>query len=123
MRLQKVVLNYTFTRNGWYQANLQPYGTLEPVEEYGEIEEEYDYLAYVDSDDLYKYLIIKVIGYNTFKTWSEEKQQGFKRAIELLWEEDFICELDDYYDDFLEWLKEEREDDAKQQYEKENEND
>lgn len=122
MRLQKVVLTYTFTRNGWYQASFQPYGVLEPVEEYGEIEEQYDYTTNVDSDDLYKYLIIKVIGYNTFKTWSEEKQQGFKRAIELLWEEDFICELE-YYDDFLEWLKEEREYDAKQEYEEENEND
>lgn len=120
MRLDKVTLNYTFTRYGWYQPSLQPYGVLEPVEEYGEIEEQYDYTTNVDSDDLFKYLVDRIIGSHAFKTWNEEKQQGFKRAVELLWEEDLICDLN-YYDGFLEWLKDELEDDARQEYESEQE--
>lgn len=116
MDLQKIILRYTFKKNDWCEARNQPYGRIDPVLEYGEIEEEFDYTINVDSDDLARYLIEEHIGKNTFKDFTQQKQEGFRRAVDLLWENGFICDLE-YFDDFLDWLKKDREEDARREFE------
>ena len=121
----EVTIPYLFTRCDYVESDNQPYGALSPKEEYCEIEEEYNYTAYVTFKDVIDYYIEDTIGRAIFRGWTKEKQDGFKKAIELLWEDgfipdDIISSTDQAIDDFFNWLKRDREEEARQMYEEEN---
>lgn len=64
-----------------------------------------DYEVNVGLEEIKKYCV-SCVGHNTFLTWSFEKQRGFYRAIEILYQEDFMSGdllLENNY--FMEWIK------------------
>lgn len=78
----------------------------------GEIVVDYDYQVPIDLQTIKDYMIYQ-IGYYTFKSWSKDKQYGYMRAIEVMFESDFFFpESFSENEDFMKWIKEQYEEEA-----------
>jgi len=84
-------------------------------------EDYYTYIAEIDSSVIQEYAISQIGNY-TFARWSKEQQEGFRRAVLFFWENNLINDLEENQD-FMLWLKEDREQIAKREYEREQEED
>ena len=84
-------------------------------------EDYYTYLAEIDSSVIQEYAISE-IGGHAFASWSQEKQEGFRRAVSFFWENHLINDLEEN-EDFISWLRKDREQIAKKEYEREQEED
>lgn len=104
----KIILNYSFDIECYVNEN----GDNNPEVYRGTTTIDFSYTVNVDSRDIRDYFIY-CVGKNTFKTWSQEKQDGFLCAIDMIYREDIIaseCLEEDEY--FMEWLKETYKEDA-----------
>lgn len=90
----------------------QPYGCMTPRTTMGTSLMDYDYTVTVDEDDIFDYLVDQ-IGRTTFKGWSQDQKNGFSAAIHRA----YLCNIFfvEDVDDFIEWLKDKHEDDAREQ--------
>ena len=102
-------LHYVFELKGYVGRT----GANDPDDVYGTFEQDYDYEIVVGFNTLFAYLKEEVIGEYTFKNFTKEKQEGFKRSLELCFELGLINTEDlEEDDDFIKWAKEYFEEEA-----------
>ena len=89
--------------------------------EYKFDEDYYTYIAEIDRGVIQEYAISQ-IGNHAFARWSKEQQEGFRIATSFFWENKLINDLEEN-EDFISWLKKDREQIAKKEYEREQEED
>lgn len=110
-----LILHYEFELYGEVNDD----GSNNPDTHYGTFMQDYDYKVSVGNYDIRQYLIDKIIGKNTYRDWTSQKQEGFERAIDILYQEEMFDS--DYFEDnedFIEWAQEYYEDDAHKQAQK-----
>ena len=77
--------------------------------ENGITEVDFDYEVLVDYQDIVQFFIDEV-GEYSFNAWSEEKKQGYMRAIDIAYQDDLLFIEDNEV--FNEWLKNKHEKEA-----------
>lgn len=79
--------------------------------------EKYDYEISLSHQIALEYFE-HLVGDYSFKSWNENRQQGFVRCFDLLWQEDvFNIDYFIYNEDFLIWLSDREKDNAKKEWE------
>lgn len=107
-----LTLHYVFELYGEVNDD----GSNNPDTHYGTFEQDYDYEVPVFDKVIKDYLIDTIIGKETYRGWTKEKQLGFERALEILYQEEMFNE--DYFEtnkDFEEWAQQYFEEEAHKQ--------